>query len=75
MAEPDPPSPALLMSVIQTLQRELETRRREADEAREEIKRLVAMVEGLTLQLDALLRDRDEERRAELAKLRAVSSA
>ena len=75
MAEPDQPPVAVLLSVIQTLQQELETRRREADEARLEIKRLVAMVEGLTRQLDLLLRDRDEERRAELAKLRAEAQA
>ena len=40
-----------------------------------EIARLVAMVEGLTLQLDALLKGRDDERRTELAKLREQARA
>ena len=36
---------------------------------------MVAMVEGLTQQLDQLLKDRDDERRAELAKLRKEARA
>jgi transposase len=69
-----PPDPAatidLLTGVIETLRSELEAQRQHAAEARREIARLVTMVEGLTGQLDVLLQDRDEERRAELAKLR-----
>ena len=60
--------------MIATLQAELAAQReqaaKQADESRREIIRLIKMVEGLTGQLDVLLRDRNEERRAELAKLR-----
>ena len=69
----------VLLEVIRTLQAELQAQREEAARAREESKRevarLVAMVEGLTGQLDQLLRDRDEERRAELARLREEARA
>jgi len=80
-----PPDPAatidLLTGVIETLRSELAAQReqadrqaeeaaRQAEEARGEIVRLVKMVEGLTDQLDVLLRDRNEERRAELARQR-----
>lgn len=79
MSPTDPPTADALVAVIITLQAELETQRLEAakarEEARREIRRLVTMVEGLTKQLDALLRDRDEERRAELAKLREEAKA
>ncbi|MCB9630525.1 MAG: IS66 family transposase, partial [Sandaracinaceae bacterium] len=78
----DASSVAALLSVIQTLQQELESRRHETAqaraetaEARAEIRRLVEMVEGLTRQLDALLRDRNDERRAELAKVQAEARA
>jgi len=69
------PSNASLVEVIRTLTAELEAQRESAQEARREITRLVQMVEGLTGQLDVLLRDRDEERRAELAKLREEAKA
>ena len=77
---PTEPTPAtVLLEVIRTLQAELQVQRQESARAREEsqreIARLVAMVEGLTGQLDRLLRDRDEERRAELAKLREEAKA
>jgi len=42
-------------------------------ELRAEIHKLVSMVEGLTGQLDQLLKDRDEERRAKLAELRKTA--
>ncbi len=64
-----------LTRVIATLGAELDEQRKHAQEARKEIARLVKMVEGLTGQLDVLLRDRDEERRAELAKLREEARA
>ena len=76
----------VLLGVIQTLQAELQAQREEVARARQEaakdraesqreIGRLVVMVEGLTRQLDLLLRDRDEERRAELARLRDEAKA
>jgi transposase len=69
----------VLLSVIQTLQKQLELQQIQADrdrtEARHEIERLVKMLEGLTRQLDELLRDREEERRAELARLREEALA
>ena len=75
-----------LLGVIHTLQTELQAQRDEVARARQEAAedrakaqrenaRLVTMVEGLTKQLDLLLRDRDEERRAELAKLREEAKA
>ena len=71
-----------LLGVVATLQAELEAQReqaaesrREAAESRREIARLVAMVEGLTAQLDVLLRDKAEERRAELARVREEARA
>ena len=78
---PTDASTEALVGVITTLQAELSTQReerarereshaREREEARREIARLVAMVEGLTQQLDELLRERNAERRAELARLR-----
>jgi len=75
MAAPDETSLAALLCVIETLQAELVARRAETAEAHREIKRLVAMVEGLTKQLDMLLRDRHEERRAALAELREEARA
>jgi transposase len=77
----------VLLEVIRTLQAQLaaqqhereserEAERAERSQARQEIARLVSMVEGLTRQLDELLRDRDEERRVELAReLEAVRAA
>ena len=55
--------------------RERERHAREREGSRREIARLVAMVEGLTQQLDELLRDRNEERQAELARLREEAQA
>lgn len=52
---------------------------KQREESRAENARLYAMVQGLTKQLDVLLKSRDEERRAELAKLleeaRAIAEA
>ena len=68
-----------LLQVIETQQAELAAQREQAtrdrEEARREIVRLVRMVEKLTKQLDALLHERNEERRAELAKLREEAKA
>ena len=75
-----------LAGVIDTLESELSSQRderareqaehaRERDALRGEIARLVAMVEGVTRQLDELLRDRDDERRAKLAELREEAQA
>jgi transposase len=72
---------SVLVSVIKTLQQQLEQQQvqatqqrehaeRDRKEARREIARLTTMIEGLTRQLDELLRDRDEERRQELARLK-----
>jgi transposase len=72
---PTAPTIDVLAEVITTLRAELEAQRKHAQEARQEIARLVKMVEGLTGQLDVLLRDRNEERRAELAKLREQARA
>lgn len=76
---PADPTTETLLDVIRTLNAALETAREEAakqrEESRREIARLVAMVEGLTQQLDQLLKDRDDERRAELAKLREEARA
>lgn len=69
----------VLLEVIKTLQQQLEMQQRQAEQdrhaARTEIARLVTMLEGLTRQLDELLRDRDEERRAALAQLKATALA
>ena len=76
----------LLLSVISTLQQQLEqqqahtllaVQRAEHDReaARHEIARLIKMLEGLTHQLDILLRERDEERRADLARLKEEAIA
>lgn len=73
-----------LLAVIESLTRALDTQkegvakaqeeaakaREETTKARAEITHLVTMVEGLTLQLDALLGEKHEERRAELARQR-----
>ena len=86
MTPAEQPPAAVLLGVIQTLQAELQVQREEVARARQEaakdraesqreIGRLVVMVEGLTKQLDLLLRDRDEERRAELARLRDEAKA
>jgi transposase len=69
----------VLLSVIQTLQKQLELQQvqaeRDRQEARHEIARLMKMLEGLTRQLDELLRDRDEERREQLARLQEEAMA
>ena len=74
MAGSDQLTVEALIGVIGTLQAQLETQRldavRERTEARLEISRLVAMVEGLTRQLDALLGEKHEAQRLELARLR-----
>ena len=82
MAPPDPTTDATLLAVISTLRAELDAQREERARtsedlalARREISRLVAMVEGLTRQLDTLLRDHDEARRAELARMREEAKA
>lgn len=68
--------------MIATLQAELAAQREQlkeaaetAAESRREIARLVTMVEGLTRQLDVLLRDRQQEQRTALAQLRAEARA
>ena len=81
MTAPDEATTDALLSVIRTLDAALNAERETAAKEREaaakerkvsrrEIARLVTMVEGLTQQLDQLLKDRDEERRGELAKVR-----
>lgn len=81
MVSTDHSDRSVLLSVITTLQQQLEQQQQQAlhdrdraeqdrKEARREIGRLIKMVEGLTAQLDLLLRERDEERRAELARLK-----
>ena len=74
---PSASSPTIdaLLEVIATLRAELVAQRAHAEESRREIARLVTMVEGLTGQLDVLLRDRDEAQRAELAALREQARA
>lgn len=69
---PESPTVDALVGVITSLRVELAAER---EQARREISRLVKMVEGLTAQLDVLLRDQAEERRAELAKLREAAKA
>jgi transposase len=74
------------MFVVRTLQTQLEALQtqleaahvrhaRERDADRRQIERLVKMVEGLTQQLDVLLGEKAEERRAEVARLRAEAAA
>ncbi len=67
------------LDVIRSLAKSLEASQRETARLRKEfqreVSRLVTMVEGLTQQLDLLLRERDEERRAELAKTREEAQA
>lgn len=79
MTLPDELTLPALLRVIETLQQQLLTQQAEAAQAREEagreIRRLITMIEGLTQQLDLLLRGRDEERRAELARLREEAQA
>jgi len=74
----DTSTPALL-AIIESLTSALEAQREDAatarEEARAEIARLVTMVEGLTQQLDALLGEKHEERRAELARQREEARA
>jgi len=66
---------AALKAERETAAKERESARTEREVSRREIARLVKMVEGLTAQLDLLLKDRDEERRAELAKVREQARA
>ncbi len=75
MTAPDQATTDTLLGVIRTLDMALKAEREAAAEARREIARLVTMVEGLTRQLDQLLKDRDEERRAELATVREQAQA
>jgi transposase len=85
--EPNDPATAdAFLEVIRTLRAQLDAQIRAVAEASErharerevsarEIKRLIAMVEGLTRQLDELLRDRADEKRAELARIRDEARA
>lgn len=68
-----------LQAQLEMLKQQLETQQarhakeREAD--RRQIERLVKMVEGLTRQLDELLADKADQRRAEVARLRKEALA
>jgi len=77
----DDPTHTALLSVISSLTATVEQQRAEVAEARaeaararaesrRELARLMSMLEGLTKQLDLLLRDKHDERRAEVAKQR-----
>jgi transposase len=57
-------------ATIEGLQQELALSRADAQAGRQEIARLVTMVEGLTRQLDELMGERHEELRKELARQR-----
>ena len=73
----DDPTHAALLDIIRSLTATVEEQRAEASraraESRRELARLMTMLEGLTQQLDALLGERDAERRAELAKQREAA--
>jgi transposase len=64
----------ILLGVIERLTQEMEAQRKDArrslEAARRELARLLILIEGLTHQLDLLLKDKDEERRAALVQLR-----
>ena len=64
-----------LVGVIGTLQTQLDQAARDRATDRREISRLVAMVEGLTQQLDTLIAAKEVERRAELARQRDAARA
>ncbi len=70
MDEPETTTIALLHDVISTLKGALVSAQADNEALRAEVRRLVKMVEGLTGQLDQLLAGKNEERRAELARLR-----
>lgn len=74
MSPPTDATHEALLEVIRTLGAGLEHERAEHAKDRavhkKQLARLMAMVEGLTQQLDLLLKERDEERRAELVRLR-----
>lgn len=69
----------VLLQLVETLRAQLDAQTKAAAAAEErharEVRGLIAMVEGLTRQLDELLRDRAEERRAELARVREEAKA
>jgi hypothetical protein len=71
----DPPTIEALLEVIRGQQVLLDELRAGYAVARSENARLVRMIEGLTHQLDELLRDRHEDQRAERARLRAEAQA
>lgn len=79
MTPPNESTQEALLEVIRTLGAGLESQRVEFAKERatmeKQVSRLVAMVEGLTQQLDLLLKERDEERRAELRRLREEAAA
>lgn len=86
MSPPHDTSAPALLAIIESLTRALDAQREETakareeaakarEEARAEIARLVTMVEGLTQQLDALLGEKHEERRAELTRQREEARA
>jgi hypothetical protein len=69
----------VLLRLVETLRAEIDAQTRAAAAAEEryarEIRRLIAMVEGLTRQIDELLRDRAEKRRVEPARVREEAKA
>lgn len=65
----------LLWEQVELFRKQLQEERTARKKDRAEIRRLVAMIEGLTRQLDELLRDRDAERAAEVARLREEARA
>ena len=80
------PTTEVLLEVIRTLQAQISAfqamnttlqaqHAADRERSQREVARLVKMVQGLTRQLDELLKNRDEERRAELARLLAEALA
>lgn len=70
MADIDATTNAVLQDVVKALTEALARAQADNKALRTEVRRLVKMVEGLTGQLDQLLAEKDEERKAELARLR-----
>ncbi|MCP4240439.1 MAG: IS66 family transposase [bacterium] len=72
-----PPDPAIaaLLQVLQTQSAVIEQQNKSLQNALAQISRLTLMVEGVTSQLDALLGDQAEERRAELRRQREEALA
>ncbi len=79
MTPPADATQEALLEVIRTLGEGMKVQQTEFAKEREvhrrQLARLTAMVEGLTKQLDALLKERDQERRAELARIREEAAA